>query len=200
MWPARSCQLHKIHWSSWVMSKQNNIFWVFCLFLWFLWFLSWWSLQRGQLKKSPCRCKKTLQNPNKLAIYFILDLDSCPLLPWFFIKRCTMSKKFKTFRHKLSVSRIYSSRNFLEFSRRFLQNIALQNPKKLAISLKLNLEHCPLIPWFFIKRYTMSINFERFRQKMSISWIYFETNLASYLNLLNPFSRLIKTVCNKSSW
>ena len=50
LWPACSCQLHQIYWSSKVISKQwNNIF------------LCWWSLQRGQLKKSPCRCKKNIK-------------------------------------------------------------------------------------------------------------------------------------------
>ena len=33
--------------------------------LWVLWFLWWWSLQIGQLNKSPCRYQRTLQNSKK---------------------------------------------------------------------------------------------------------------------------------------
>ena len=40
---------------------------VYLVFLFFLvlWFLWWWSRQRGQLNKSICRCKKTIQNLRK---------------------------------------------------------------------------------------------------------------------------------------
>ena len=38
----------------------------------------------------------------------------------------------------------------------------LQNLKKLAISVKLDLQSCALMSYIFIKRYTWSINLETF--------------------------------------
>ena len=47
-----------------------------------MWFLIWWSLQRGQLNKSPCRCKKKCYKIQKKITNSIkLDLPSCPLIP-----------------------------------------------------------------------------------------------------------------------
>ena len=66
----------------------------FCDFLW------WGSLQRGQLKKSPCRCKRTLykiRREKKLSNSIKLDLPSCPLLPLIFIQRYTRSIFFLDF-------------------------------------------------------------------------------------------------------
>ena len=141
--------------------------------------MSWWSLHRGQLIKSPCRCKKTLQNPNKLPKSIKLDPLSCPLIPVIFIKRYTWFIIFVTFRWKLSNSWIYLWKNFLEIHWRCLQNIVLQNPKKLPISPKYVLESFPLTPYIFLKRYTWSINFETIHWKLSISQTYSEINLAS---------------------
>ena len=44
------------------------------------------------------------------------------------------------------------------------------HPKKIAISVKLDLHSCHLIPNNFIKRYTWSINLETFRGKLNNSW------------------------------
>ena len=56
----------------------------------------------------------------------------------------------------------------------WMQKKALQNPKKkqLPNSRKIDPLSCPLIPVFFIKRYTRSIIFVTFRWKLSNSWIY----------------------------
>ena len=127
-----------------------KIYWQFYDFLW------WWSVQRGQLNKSPCRCKKKLTNS------IILDLLSCPLIPIIFIKRYTRSIFFVMFCRKLSNSWIYLWTNFLEVHWRCLQNILLQNLKKktFLISLKYVLVSFPLTPYIFLKRYIFSINFK----------------------------------------
>ena len=49
--------------------------------------------------------------------------------------------------------------------------------KKLTNSIKVDLYSCPLIPLIFIKRYTRSIIFVMFCQKLSNSWIYLWTHL-----------------------
>ena len=95
-------------------------------------FFWWWSLQRGQLNKSPCRCKKKRYKIRKKKLPNSIKRDplSCPLIPVIFIKRYTRSIFFVTFRWKLSHSWIFSWKNFLEIHWRCLQNIVLQNPKK----------------------------------------------------------------------
>ena len=139
----------------------------------------WWgSLQRGQLNKSPCRCKKKhftkSEGEKKLTNSIKLDLPKCPLLPLIFIQRYTRSINFSTFRKKLSNSSIYLWTNFLAVHWRCLQNIALQNPKKIPISLNYVLASFPFTPYIFIKGYTWSINFENINWKLSIFWTYFE--------------------------
>ena len=131
----------------------------------------WWSLQWGQLNKSPCGCKKKrYKKKKKIPNSLKLDPLSCPLIPVIFIKRYTRSIIFPW---------IYSWKNFLEIHWRCLQNIVLQKPKKLPISLKYVLESFPFTPYIFIKRYTWSINFETIHWKLSISWTYSEIFLAS---------------------
>ena len=75
----------------------------FFIFFLVLWFLCWWSLQRGQLKKSPCRCTKVCYKIKRkiLAISVKLDLQSFPLIPYIFIKRYTWSIKLETFFWKI---------------------------------------------------------------------------------------------------
>ena len=145
-------------------------------------FLWWWSLQRGQLNKSPWGCKKHNKiPPKKITNSIKIDLLSCPLLPIIFIKRYIGFIIFVTFCQNLSNSWNYFWTNFLEVHWRCLQNILLQNLKKkeLPISLKYVLESFLLTPYVFIKRYTWSINFEKIHWKLSISWHYSEINLAS---------------------
>ena len=128
--------------------------------MWFLWFLWWWSLRRGQLNKSPCRCKKKYYKiQKKLPNSIKLDLLSCTLIPLIVIKRYTRSIIFMTFCQKLS----NSWKTNLEVHWRCLQIIALQNQKKkkIPISLKYVLDSFPFTPYVFIKRYTWSINFEK---------------------------------------
>ena len=88
---------------------NNNIFYFQqkkCEFRDFFW---WWSLQRGQLNKSPCRCKKKRYKIRKKKLPNSIKLDplSCPLIPVIFIKRYTRSIIFVTFHWKLSNSWIY---------------------------------------------------------------------------------------------
>ena len=133
--------------------------------MWFLWILWRWSLQINQLNKSPCRCKKkqvTKSEKKKKTHQFNktwpteLVFDTINLY-----KNDTRYIILVTFCQKLSISWIYSWTIFLEVHWRFLQNIALQNPKKkLPISLNYVLESFPFTPYIFIKRYTWSINFE----------------------------------------
>ena len=110
---------------------NNNIFY-FQKQMWILGFFWWWSLQRGQLNKSPCGCKKNCYKIQKKQPFNSINLDplSCPLISVIFIKRYTRSIIFVTFRWKLSNSWIYSWKNFLKFHGGCLQNIVLQNPKK----------------------------------------------------------------------
>ena len=127
-------------------------------------FLWWWSLQKGQLNKSPCGCKKKLQNPKKKLTNSIqLYPLSCPLIPVIFMKRYTRFIIFVAFHWKSSNSWIYFWTNFFEVHWRCLQNIALKNlKKKLPISLKYVLESCPFTPYISIKRYTWSIILRHF--------------------------------------
>ena len=75
------------------------------------------------LLKSPCRFKKTLQSPKKLAISVKLTLQSCPLITNIVIKRYTWSINLETFRWKLSNFWIYSWANIVEIHWWCLQNI-----------------------------------------------------------------------------
>ena len=150
----------------------------YCEFLDFFW---WWSLQRGQLNKSPCGCQKTLQNPKQKKLPNSIKLDplSCPLIPVIYMKRYTRSVIFVTFRWKLSNFWIYLWKNFLEIYWRCLQNIVLQNPKKkkLPISPKYSPESFLFTRFIFMKRYTWSINFKTIHWQLIISWTYSEIDL-----------------------
>ena len=128
---------------------------------WILGFFLWWSLQRGQLNKSPCGCKKNVTKTKK-KIHNSIKLDplSCPLIPIIFIKRYTRSIIFKTFVKKneqflsLFVKKLF--RGSLKMSTKY----CVTNPKKeLPISLKYVLDSFPFTPYVFIKRYTWSIQF-----------------------------------------
>ena len=72
-----------------------------------------------------------------------------------------------------------------------------KSKKKLPISLKYVQESCPFTPYIFIKIYTWSISFETIYWKLSISWNYSKTNLASSHNPINTLTRLFKKNCNK---
>ena len=148
---------------------------------WIRGFSWWWSLQKGHLNKSTCGCKKnvTKSKEKKLPNSIKLDPLSCPLIPVIFIKRYTRSIIFVTFCWKLSNSWIYSWNFFLEIHWRCLQNIVLQNPKKLPISPKYVLESFLFTPYIVIIKYTWSVNFETIHWKLSVSRTYSEINLAS---------------------
>ena len=80
----------------------------------------------------------TKSEEKKLPNSIKLDPLSCPLIPVIFMKRCTRSIIFVMFcwklkieNWKLSNSWIYLWKNFLEIHWRCLQNIVLQNPKKI---------------------------------------------------------------------
>ena len=69
-----------------------NIFYFLKNTLWFFGFLWWWSLQRGQLNKSPCGYKKRYKiQRKKLTNSIKLNPLSCPLITVVFIKRYTRS-------------------------------------------------------------------------------------------------------------
>ena len=144
-----------------------------------MWFFWWWSLQRGQLNKSPCGCKKTLQNLKKIPNSIKLDPLSCPLIPVIFIKRYTRSIIFVTFHWKLSNSWIYSWIKLVGDSLKMSTKYCATKSEKLPISPKYVLESFPFTPYIFIKRYTWSINFETIHWKLSITWTYSKINLAS---------------------
>ena len=69
--------------------------------LWVLSFLWWWSLQIGQLNKSPCRCKKKVTKSEKLTNSIKLELHICPQIPLIIIQRYTRSIIFVTFCQKI---------------------------------------------------------------------------------------------------
>ena len=127
-------------------------------------FFWWWSLQRGQLNKSPCGCKKKLQNPKKKKLPKSIKPDplSCPLIPVIFINRYTRSIIFVTFCWKLSNSWIYSWKTFWRFTEDVYKILCykIRSKKKIPIPPKYVLESFPFTPCIFIKRYTWSSNFE----------------------------------------
>ena len=89
---------------------SNNIFYFQTKKMWILVFFWRWSLQRCQLNKSPCGCKKknvTKSIKKTLPNFVKLDPMSCHLIPVIFIKRYTRSIIFVMFRWKLSNSWIY---------------------------------------------------------------------------------------------
>ena len=104
---------------------NNNIFNFQKIFVNFGIFFWWWSLQRGQLNKSPCGCKKNVTKSKKKTPQFHKTWPTA-----LFIKRYTRSIIFVTFWWKLSNSWIYLWKKILELHWRCLQNIVLQNPKK----------------------------------------------------------------------
>ena len=152
------------------MKKKNCEFWDF---------FGWWSLQRGQLNKSPCGWKKTLQNPKKIPNSIKLDPLSCPLIPVIFKKETLGLLFLLRFVKNWEIPEFTSKQTFWRFNEDVYKILRYKISKKPTISQNCVLESFPFTPYIFIKRYTWSINFETLHWKLSISWTYSEINLAS---------------------
>ena len=162
------------------LQVQLSYFWTIIYFIFkkkvnFGIFFWWWSLQRGQLNKSPCGGKKTLKIREKKKLPNFIKLGP----PIIFIKIYTRFFLWH-FVESWAIPEFICETTFWRFSEDVYKILCYKIQKKNPHFSKI----CPRVfsftPYIFIKKkYTWSINFETILWKLNISWTYSEINLAS---------------------
>ena len=162
-------------------------------------FLCWWNLQRGYLKKSPCRCKKRLKRKTHHFCKTWLTEFCLYIIHFYFEKKYTWSINLETFLWKIEqFLKLFGSKLFggsLKISTKYCVTKS-EEEQKLPNPLKHVLKSLPPYIFFFKVTYFFNIILETFHWNLIHSWIYSEAIFATYPDPKTPLQMLFKTNCN----